>query len=291
MINKELVHKMELYLQNLLRSGDKTARFRATYYRAAIKELQTLKPTSKFNHSLLNELKLSDRMRERIIYISKLNKYAPELQQSLISQLTKIKGIGLAKSRELISNGLTSTKDLIKPKWEAYLSKETLINLKYEPVSPIPRDIITQIGAKLDKLGFDLTIVGSYRREKSYSSDIDVMVVCDKKEEFSKLRTYLLQLNCVFYAEGEEKYGVIFPFKRKYYKIDFFMCRPTNRASMLLYSTGSKEFNIKMRQIAKKKGYLLNQNGIYDDNKKIHIYDEQDVFDILDIKFIEPKYR
>ena len=291
MNNKELVEKMNIYLQNLMHSGDKTARFRATYYRAAIKELQTLPPTKKFEPKALQALKISAHMQERVLCIAKLKISAPELRQTLMSQLSSIKGIGAAKARELIAEGLVSVAELAKLRWRAHLSTETLINLKYKPISPIPREVITQIGAKLDRLGFDLTIVGSYRRGKAYSSDIDIMVVCAKKEEFKELREQLATLHCVFYSEGEEKCGILFPFKKKHYKIDFFMCSPSNRIPMLLYTTGSKEFNIKMRRIAKKKGFLLNQNGIYSGNKKMQIYDEKDIFDILDIEYIEPKYR
>ena len=59
----------------------------------------------------------------------------------------------------------------------------------------------------------------------------------------------------------------------------------------LVYFTGSKEFNINMRQKAKKMGYILNRYGLYKNNKKIPINSEKELFEKLKIKFILPKDR
>jgi DNA polymerase/3'-5' exonuclease PolX len=58
-----------------------------------------------------------------------------------------------------------------------------------------------------------------------------------------------------------------------------------------LYFTGSYEFNERMRGIAKRQGYKLNEYGLYKDSKKIQIYSEQDVFDILGMKYLSPNER
>jgi DNA polymerase (family 10) len=58
-----------------------------------------------------------------------------------------------------------------------------------------------------------------------------------------------------------------------------------------LYFTGSYEFNEKMRGIAKRQGYKLNEYGLYKGEKLIQIYCEKDVFDILGMNYLEPKDR
>ena len=62
-----------------------------------------------------------------------------------------------------------------------------------------------------------------------------------------------------------------------------------------LYFTGSYEFNERMRGIAKRQGYKLNEYGLYklENNKErlIQIYSEKDVFDILGMNYLEPKDR
>ena len=70
---------------------------------------------------------------------------------------------------------------------------------------------------------------------------------------------------------------------------------------MLLYSIGSKKFNIKMRTLAKRKGYLLNQYGIFkykadqknisQSDEPIHVKSERDFFKILDIPYVLPINR
>ena len=50
-----------------------------------------------------------------------------------------------------------------------------------------------------------------------------------------------------------------------------------------------------MRGIAKKKGYLLNEYGLYKIYKnkklKIKVNNEYDIFKELNIKFVKPSYR
>jgi DNA polymerase (family 10) len=62
-----------------------------------------------------------------------------------------------------------------------------------------------------------------------------------------------------------------------------------------LYFTGSYEFNERMRGIAKKQKYKLNEYGLYkldgDTEKLINIYSEKDLFDILGMNYLEPKDR
>ena len=71
---------------------------------------------------------------------------------------------------------------------------------------------------------------------------------------------------------------------------DFFTPPEGSWAAYLLYATGSKQFNKQMRGIAKNKGYKLNQHGIYKD-KLIETNTEADIFEILNMPFIEPYKR
>ena len=62
-----------------------------------------------------------------------------------------------------------------------------------------------------------------------------------------------------------------------------------------LYFTGSYEFNERMRGIAKRLGYKLNEYGLYKldgyKEKLIQIYSEKDVFDILGMNYLDPHER
>ena len=62
--------------------------------------------------------------------------------------------------------------------------------------------------------------------------------------------------------------------------------------SAILYFTGSKDFNKKMRQLAVNMGYTLNEYGLYDEtNKQILIHSEKNIFDALSMEYITPDKR
>ena len=63
--------------------------------------------------------------------------------------------------------------------------------------------------------------------------------------------------------------------------------------SALMYFTGSAEFNKKLRKIAKEKGYKLSEYGLtnLNNNEKIQINSENDIFNFLNLQYLKPKYR
>ena len=62
--------------------------------------------------------------------------------------------------------------------------------------------------------------------------------------------------------------------------------------SAILYFTGSKDFNKKMRQIAIDMGYMLNEYGLFDTNGKMFIVkSEKEIFDLLGMEYITPDKR
>jgi len=62
--------------------------------------------------------------------------------------------------------------------------------------------------------------------------------------------------------------------------------------SFALYLIGSGKFNIWLRSIAKRKGYLLNQYGLFKrENGKRVSSKEKEIFQILNIKFIPYEKR
>ena len=46
-----------------------------------------------------------------------------------------------------------------------------------------------------------------------------------------------------------------------------------------------------MRGIAKKKGYKLNEWGLYKNNKSISIKNEKDIFKLLEMDYVPPQDR
>ena len=212
-------------------------------------------------------------------------------------------GIGPVLADKLISDGLTHVRQLHTKKFMHKLSEETQLFLRLNPNNQIPHEDIRALEPYIDKLqtpDMKLTLVGSYRREKPTSRDIDVMVVSDSNTAIDEFITRLRQtLNdkAYPYSKGKDKASIILNLrdivgKPAVYKLDAFRVKFTDAIPMLLYSTGSKTFNITMRAQAKKKGMLLNQKGLFKNGIKIpNLNSEHAYFAALDMKYLEPRAR
>lgn len=232
--------------------------------------------------------------------------------QHFIQQLTELMGIGEVKAKELMSKGLESISDLKKKKWQAELSEETKTFMKLKPITRIPHNAIAEIEDKIKKLetpDMKFIFVGSYRRKADFSRDIDVMLVSNRLDAIDVAINAISKIYKTFvYSKGQDKVSFVIQLnqseannrdKNKCYKMDIFRVVPENYIPMLLYSTGSKGHNIYMRGRAKKKGYLLNQNGLYRvsagdklENERIEgLNTEEDYFKILNIPYKEPPNR
>ena len=77
-------------------------------------------------------------------------------------------------------------------------------------------------------------------------------------------------------------------------RIDIMYTKPNEYPFAILYFTGSKDFNVKMRGELLKKEMSLNEYGIKDNNKKNVKHNcktEKDVFKFLGYDYVEPKNR
>jgi DNA polymerase/3'-5' exonuclease PolX len=273
--------------------------FRA-YTDVIIKVQHSFNVTEKLTPAKIEKLRLTDGMEERLIKMlkQKIPKKSSK-KTSLEYELTKYMGLGKVKARELVDAGLKSIEDLHQKKWFSTLPLETRTTLMHEPLRKIPHENIVKLESKLTGTsGYKTVLVGSYRRKTNYSKDIDVMVVSSKKDAISKYVNYLQKkmTKVVVYSLGEDKMSLIFKSpetKGKFYKVDAFLTSKKHEPGMLLYSTGSKMFNIRMRAKAKAKDYLLNQNGLHNRKTKrlLSVKTEKDFFKKLDMNYVVPEKR
>lgn len=179
-------------------------------------------------------------------------------------------------------------------------------------------------------------IAGSYLRGKSSSGDIDMVLDIDSVLKQVKIsnndldvtkkcwnfiqkkintKSKIIKLMKPF-AQGPDKIGVLIKVNiRKiiqknpkfikdidtkctyvYVKMDIFISKKDEFVFALLFATGSGFFNIRMRAVAKRKGYLLNNHGLFKKNngnilEKLPINTEKAIFEILNISYKEPKDR
>ena len=246
-----------------------------------------------------------------------------------LNELEEIVGIGRAHAIELYDMGITSVKILkekIKNK-EIEVNDKILLGLKYygKYKMDIPRNemdmyykffqhLINKINKTLDLNDTNKYIVeicGSYRREKTSSNDIDVLISkvgttnFIKKENHlerivRKLKTPLknnmnqpLLVDSMTDKKIKTKYmGFSKLYDNYIRRIDIRFIPYDSYYSALLYFTGSGDLNRKMRQIAKKKGYKLSEYGLYDSNDNIiPVSSERDIFKKLDMEYLPPRLR
>lgn len=206
---------------------------------------------------------------------------------SFYEKLLSIKGIGEKKAKELINAKINTMEKLILYANNSDLPIEAKVFILYKPENKIKYNIATEIIKTLSKYLNDFTIAGSYRRKKQIISDIDVITFDNIQSVINKLKP----LNPIIYKQGEEKTSLLIKYSNKFYKLDIMKTTKKEYPFFLLYLTGSKEFNIQMRHIAKLKGYLLNQKGLYKNNKKINLKSEEEIFKYLNMSYLAPEKR
>ena len=157
-------------------------------------------------------------------------------------------------------------------------------------------------------------IVGSYRRGKPDSGDIDIIITSstDDKTIFNKFLEKMddtkkdeesneSKIIKAFLTRGEKKVMVIGKLSEKNLarRLDFLYSAPEEYAFAILYFTGSMEFNTSMRQYALQQGLTLNEHGFHKMENKIKgdkitsksFNTEKDIFDYLNLEFKEPNER
>jgi DNA polymerase/3'-5' exonuclease PolX len=244
---------------------------------------------------------------------------ARKLKAELIAQ-------GLAKSHTNYNEDQVRQM-LIHPKIFDTLPVSTKIDLRYRPIKNIPRDLIHVMDGELRKYlrGVKYEIAGSYRRNKPISHDIDMVVskgrtgpeVIDCMIHSVNARSKILHIFTP-YARGDDKVnfliGIRVPLELRshellrpalqyreakgmvYFKVDAFLTEPSEYMYTLLFATGSGTFNVRMRALAKRKGYLLNQRGLFkkiNDNvlQRVPIHTERELFRFLNMRYRVPEER
>lgn len=228
----------------------------------------------------------------------------------LMNMLQELHGIGPKKAKELhdfipdnIKNKMSNISDIryyLYHNMKDKLPQSTIVDIEMLP-QHINRDTVEIfIGESMKYTkGIRSRVCGSYRRGKDIMKDIDLVISRgNKKNIFEIWRNKMNKsdkLNIMEpYALGSEKVNTIcqiYSDNTINIRMDIFLINPSEWYTAILYATGSGNFNMMMRMVAKRKGYLLNHKGLYMDGKKIKISSERDVFDILGMEYLTPNER
>jgi len=223
-----------------------------------------------------------------------------------INILTDVYGIGPKKAQELVTNGITNITQLRKN--PELLNDVQQTGLKYyeDILKRIPREEIEQyktILTQIIKSPAQFEIVGSYRRGKETSGDIDIIITSPLQSIFVKIIDELIRQRIIVevLSRGQTKCLVIAKIKQStvYRRVDFLYTSQEEYPFSILYFTGSKIFNTVMRHQAQQMGLTMNEHGLYtlrNDGQKgtkvPHIFtNELDIFNYLNLEYKEPMER
>lgn len=135
-------------------------------------------------------------------------------------------------------------------------------------------------------------LAGSLRRKKDTIGDIDIIVLA-ATELRNKIVTKIITLPPVYkvLAKGKTKVSVLL--SNNNVQVDIRLVNENEFGAALIYFTGSKEHNIKLRALAKQKGLKINEYGIFDavTGKRLAGKTEDEMYSYLNLKFIPPHLR
>ncbi|MDP3143241.1 MAG: DNA polymerase/3'-5' exonuclease PolX [Candidatus Omnitrophota bacterium] len=136
-----------------------------------------------------------------------------------------------------------------------------------------------------------LSVAGSLRRMKETIRDIDILMISARPR---KIMDYFVKLPLAkeVLARGETKSSIL---TKDGVQVDVRVLEEKNYGAALLYFTGSKNFNIRLRQLAIKKNLKINEYGIFSTLGKKEIYiagkTEEEIFKVLGMDYVEPELR
>jgi len=152
---------------------------------------------------------------------------------------------------------------------------------------PIAGDIIRKLRAKAPLSR--VAVAGSLRRWKETVKDIDILATSAKPEKVMEVFTGLPIVTEVL-ARGATKSSVL---TADGIQVDLRVVEDGSFGAALQYLTGSKEHNIRLREMASRSGLKINEYGIFreSDGKRIGGKQEGEVYKALGLPFIPPELR
>ncbi|MBI5408446.1 MAG: DNA polymerase/3'-5' exonuclease PolX [Nitrospirae bacterium] len=134
-----------------------------------------------------------------------------------------------------------------------------------------------------------LSIAGSLRRWKETIKDIDILATSKDPHKMMDVFVHLPQVKETL-MKGPTKSSVV---TTEGIQVDLRVVSEDSFGAALAYFTGSKEHNIRLREMAVRKGLKINEYGIFDvkTEKKLGGEHEGDVYKILEMQYIPPEMR
>lgn len=132
-----------------------------------------------------------------------------------------------------------------------------------------------------------IEVCGSIRRRKEIVRDMDILIASDNHEKVTSFFVSMPEVDEVL-VTGETKTSVRM---RSGIVADLRVVSREEFPYALMYFTGSKEHNVRLRGIAKRKGWKLNEYGLFDGDSLVKCINEEEIYRALDLPYIPPELR
>jgi len=200
-----------------------------------------------------------------------------------IEQLAKVAEAG--KIRELDGFGEKSEKDIIDSIRRISIKHNSFT---YDEAIDLAKKLIHEI--KKSDAVLEVMPLGSLRRKKAVVKDIDLGI---STNDYDKVKEVIKKISMIkeILAEGDQLIRVLLD---NNIQVDMKSSPPQRWGAFLQHFTGSKEHNIKLRELALRQGKSLSEHGIklIDEEKRlVEFKTEEKFYDYLGLKWIDPTER
>ena len=267
----------------------------------------------------IEEIVLTNRLR-------RLGSAKSEPNDQILGNFMKIYGVGISQASKWVQQGHKTLEGLLK---HVHLTDNQKLGIEHydDFLTCIPRDEVTALGeivksaaAKVDP-GVQVIIGGSYRRGAATSGDIDCLLTKPGTKVSRDLLPFVNQLvaqltSTTFIVaalavpseagSASKWHGCcVLPGAEKpiWRRIDLLMVPETELGAALIYFTGDDIFNRSIKLLSSRKGWRLNQRGLFKDAMRgpgrvkmnegelIEGADEKKIFEILGVPWRWPEHR
>ena len=149
----------------------------------------------------------------------------------------------------------------------------------------LSRRVLDLLGRKVDVKR--AVFAGSLRRCRDTCGDLDLLVPAKAGKPVVDAFTHLPGVERVL-AAGDTKASVLFEGMRQ---VDLRVVPPDSFGAALCYFTGSKEHNVRLRELARKKGLKVNEYGVFRGRTRLAGKTEEEVYAALDLPWIPAEMR
>ena len=154
--------------------------------------------------------------------------------------------------------------------------------MKLKVAEELARKIVEHIRPHCERV----EVAGSIRRKKSEVRDVDLVLIAKPLLWHRIIATLQRTMDAEVLKRGES----ITQLTIKGVNVDLYSATPETWGALLLIRTGSMAHNIKLSQIALRKGMKLTHKGLTKEGKII-ASTEEEIFEALDLRYRKPEER